>query len=68
MNEKGRVKAICPACRKKGDWFAGQYGPFCSERCQLIDLGKWFSAEHAISEPLPPQPLEALASENAQIN
>jgi len=42
----------CPTCRKSGDWFAGQYGPFCSERCKLIDSGKWFSGENAISEPL----------------
>jgi uncharacterized protein len=45
-------KIKCPTCRKRGDWFAGRYGPFCSERCRLVDLGKWFGEEHAISEPL----------------
>lgn len=44
----------CPVCRKIGDWFAGEFGPFCSKRCRLIDLGKWLSEEHAISEPLRP--------------
>ncbi|HXB58560.1 MAG TPA: DNA gyrase inhibitor YacG [Candidatus Acidoferrales bacterium] len=53
INKRSGVKAICPTCRKKGDWFAGKYGPFCSERCKLIDLGKWLGGEHAISEPLP---------------
>ena len=48
----------CPACKKSGDWFAGRYGPFCSHRCQLIDLGKWFGGEHVISEPLKPEHLE----------
>jgi endogenous inhibitor of DNA gyrase (YacG/DUF329 family) len=45
----------CPTCKKSGDWFAGKYGPFCSHRCKLIDLGKWFSGENAISEPLKPE-------------
>jgi endogenous inhibitor of DNA gyrase (YacG/DUF329 family) len=26
--------------------------PFCSERCRLIDLGKWFGEEYRISTPL----------------
>jgi len=43
----------CPTCKKVGDWFAGEYGPFCSQRCRLIDLGKWLGEEHRISEPLP---------------
>jgi uncharacterized protein len=63
MNEKRPAQIVCPACRKKGDWFAGKYGPFCSERCKLIDLGKWFSAEHAISEPLRPEHLKVLEDE-----
>lgn len=26
--------------------------PFCSERCRLIDLGKWASEEYVISTPI----------------
>ncbi len=26
--------------------------PFCSERCRLIDLGKWASGAYVISSPL----------------
>ncbi len=26
--------------------------PFCSDRCRLIDLGKWASEEYVISTPL----------------
>jgi len=26
--------------------------PFCSERCRLIDLGKWASGGYVISSPL----------------
>jgi uncharacterized protein len=25
---------------------ANRFRPFCSERCQLIDLGTWFSDDH----------------------
>jgi endogenous inhibitor of DNA gyrase (YacG/DUF329 family) len=53
-----RFQIKCPACNKLGDWFAVKYGPFCSHRCKLIDLGKWFSNEHVISEPLRPEHFE----------
>ena len=26
--------------------------PFCSDRCRLIDLGKWASEEYVVSTPL----------------
>ena len=51
----------CPNCKKVGRWFDGEFGPFCSKRCRLIDLGKWFGEEHAISEPLQPGHLEKFA-------
>ena len=58
MKPKARIK--CPTCRREGDWFGGRYGPFCSRRCKLVDLGKWFGEEHVVSrslhseEPRPP--------------
>ena len=45
----------CPTCGQCGAWFDGEFGPFCSKRCRLVDLGKWFSGENAISEPLRPE-------------
>jgi len=27
---------------------AGKYFPFCSERCQKVDLGHWFNDEYVI--------------------
>ena len=58
MSNTAQIK--CPACKRRGDWFATPFGPFCSKRCKLIDLGKWFSEEHAISEPLTPEALQNL--------
>jgi endogenous inhibitor of DNA gyrase (YacG/DUF329 family) len=59
-NRKARQTA-CPTCKKKGDWSATPFGPFCSHRCKLIDLGKWLGGEHAISEPLRPEHFEKFA-------
>jgi uncharacterized protein len=54
----------CPTCRaavaKDDDYF-----PFCSDRCRVIDLGKWASGEYRISSPiLDPEVLEGLREEN----
>ena len=59
MSEKPAKHVACPTCKKKGDWFAGKYGPFCSHRCKLIDLGKWLEGEHVISEPMQTEKPEA---------
>jgi uncharacterized protein len=31
----------CPTCRKEVQWQDNPHRPFCSDRCQLIDLGAW---------------------------
>ena len=37
--------------------------PFCSDRCRLIDLGKWASGVYRISSPvLDPELLEEIES------
>lgn len=55
MGAMSKVKEVrCPTCRKKGAWFEGPYGPFCSKRCKMIDLGKWLNEENVITEPLRP--------------
>jgi len=37
----------CPICKKEVP--AGEpFAPFCSDRCRLIDLGKWASGEYVI--------------------
>jgi len=50
MARKRAVKVRCPIC-KKGVKSADLQFPFCSERCQLIDLGKWASDGYVISSP-----------------
>lgn len=39
----------CPQCQKTVEWSAkSEFRPFCSKRCQLIDLGEWAAEEKAI--------------------
>jgi hypothetical protein len=42
------MKIICPICKKATTWEENPSKPFCSERCKLIDLGKWVSEEYRI--------------------
>jgi len=44
----------CIICESERDILENnRYYPFCSERCQMIDLWGWFSEEYVISEPVP---------------
>ncbi len=39
----------CPQCGGESIWSpANPYRPFCSERCQLIDLGAWAAESYRI--------------------
>jgi endogenous inhibitor of DNA gyrase (YacG/DUF329 family) len=39
----------CPTCSKQVAWTEDSKNrPFCSERCQQIDLGAWASEEYAV--------------------
>lgn len=44
------MKIICPVCKNATTWEENPWRPFCSERCKLIDLGKWISEEYKIDE------------------
>ena len=43
----------CPTCKEKVEWSEqSPFRPFCSKRCQLIDLGEWSFENHRISTPI----------------
>jgi len=46
-----KLKLKCPICRKPVTKSAEDF-PFCSERCRLIDLGKWASGQYVVSSPV----------------
>jgi len=39
----------CPTCRRAAP-ANGKPFPFCSERCRLVDLGKWLGEEYRIPD------------------
>ncbi|NQY37360.1 MAG: DNA gyrase inhibitor YacG [Alteromonadaceae bacterium] len=46
------IKVSCPTCQKDVVWQTeSTHRPFCSKRCQLIDLGEWADEGHKISQP-----------------
>ena len=39
----------CPECGKQAEYSEkNEYRPFCSSRCQLLDLGAWASESRKI--------------------
>ena len=42
------LRVMCPTCRKETAWENNPHRPFCSERCQLIDLGAWTEGRYRI--------------------
>jgi hypothetical protein len=55
----------CPSCQKEVPAGAPEM-PFCSERCQLIDLGRWANEEYRI--PVVNGPPEAVQAEESEPN
>jgi hypothetical protein len=42
------AKVKCPTCGSEAHWEGNPHRPFCSERCQLIDLGAWTMERYRI--------------------
>jgi endogenous inhibitor of DNA gyrase (YacG/DUF329 family) len=42
------MEVRCPTCHKMLAWKGNPFRPFCSERCRLLDLGKWLGGGYAI--------------------
>lgn len=49
-NEDKQRKITCHICKEKflPAQVEAKYLPFCSKKCKLIDLGKWFSEDYNI--------------------
>ena len=49
----------CPTCNRPVEWDDNPFRPFCSERCKLIDLGRWVSEEYRVpGKPVAPEAVE----------
>ena len=38
----------CPLCRQPSTWQGNPWRPFCSERCQVTDLGAWVTERYRL--------------------
>jgi endogenous inhibitor of DNA gyrase (YacG/DUF329 family) len=55
----------CPTCNREAEWQDNPYRPFCSERCKLIDLGKWVSEEYRVpGKALPEETVDENEADN----
>ena len=45
-----RARKRCPTCRHVLEKERPAAFPFCSERCRLIDLGRWLDEDYRIPE------------------
>jgi hypothetical protein len=48
----------CPTCGRPVDWKDNPFRPFCSERCKLVDLGRWVTEEYRVPGEHAPSPAE----------
>jgi len=50
MSDKAPIVA-CPQCGTEHRWdTSNRSRPFCSERCKMIDLGKWANEEYRVEQ------------------
>lgn len=43
------MQVNCPTCKKSIPWSnESPFRPFCSKKCQLIDLGEWADEQKSI--------------------
>lgn len=43
-----KTQIKCPQCQAVVTWQDNPHRPFCSERCQLTDLGQWADESYRI--------------------
>ena len=51
----------CPICAKAftvSQREDAPHRPFCSERCKMVDLGRWLDGTYKVSEPAAAEELE----------
>jgi endogenous inhibitor of DNA gyrase (YacG/DUF329 family) len=39
----------CPLCKQPAVKDGNKFWPLCSERCHLVDLGKWLGEEYRVA-------------------
>ena len=51
----------CPTCGKPVERKDNPFRPFCSERCKMVDLGRWVNGEYRVpGKPIPTESSDAI--------
>ena len=53
----------CPICKAPTAKATHADFPFCSERCRLVDLGRWFAEDYRVEGKPAPRPDEPRADD-----
>ena len=60
---------VCPTCQTMlvvEQNVDAPFRPFCSQRCKMVDLGRWLDGTYAISEPVRAEGLEDTTDDEPQ--
>ena len=50
MSEQSVLKIECPKCKVQFNYYDSEFRPFCSNKCQMIDLGRWLDEGYNIDQ------------------
>ena len=50
MSGAVKSKTRCPTCRGVALKDGNKLYPFCSERCHLVDLGRWLNEDYRVPD------------------
>jgi len=50
-----KLRVKCPRCGKEERWQGNEFRPFCSQKCQMVDLGNWSNEDYSIDGGKAPQ-------------
>lgn len=48
MNPENAAWVTCPTCNQRFVIDETPTPPFCSERCQMVDLGRWLDEDYGL--------------------
>jgi endogenous inhibitor of DNA gyrase (YacG/DUF329 family) len=57
---------LCPICKKRvAEPPANSTYPFCSDRCKLIDLGRWLDGKYSVPVQRRADEIESVTDEES---
>ncbi|EQC47414.1 DNA gyrase inhibitor YacG [Bacteriovorax sp. Seq25_V] len=46
--EKKKLNIPCAKCKTTFEYYSSEFRPFCSEKCQMQDLGMWLNESYTV--------------------